>query len=35
MSPNHIDAIDALINAIGGYLRAQEATPSYAMLVIQ
>jgi phage terminase large subunit-like protein len=34
MSPNKIDAIDALINAIGGYLRAQAPTPMYGMLVM-
>jgi phage terminase large subunit-like protein len=34
-SPNKIDAIDALTLAIGGYLRAQEATPRYSMLVLQ
>ena len=34
MSPNKIDAIDALLNAIGGYLRAQTATPTYSMLVM-
>jgi phage terminase large subunit-like protein len=33
-SPNKIDAIDALLLAIGGYLRAQEATPAYNMLVM-
>jgi phage terminase large subunit-like protein len=33
-SPNKIDAIDALLLAIGGYLRAQEATPKYNMLVM-
>jgi hypothetical protein len=34
MSPNKIDALDALLNGIGGYLRAQEATPTYSMLVM-
>ena len=34
-SPNKIDAIDALIMAIGGYLRATAAvTPTYQMLVV-
>ena len=33
MSPHKIDAIDALLLAIGGYLRAQTATPNYAMAV--
>jgi phage terminase large subunit-like protein len=33
-SPNKIDAIDALTLGIGGYLRAQAATPQYAMAVI-
>jgi phage terminase large subunit-like protein len=34
MSPNKIDAIDALLNAISGWLRAQAATPQYAILVM-
>lgn len=34
MSPNKIDAIDALINAIGGFLRAQAAAPEYGVLVV-
>jgi phage terminase large subunit-like protein len=33
-SPNKIDAIDALLQAIGGYLRATAATPQYAITVI-
>jgi phage terminase large subunit-like protein len=33
-SPNKIDAIDALLLAIGGFLRAQASTPQYAMLVV-
>jgi phage terminase large subunit-like protein len=33
-SPNKIDAIDALLLAIGGWLRAQAATPQYAITVI-
>jgi phage terminase large subunit-like protein len=33
-SPNKIDAIDALLLAIGGWLRAQATTPSYAVLVV-
>jgi phage terminase large subunit-like protein len=33
-SPNKIDAIDALIQAIGGYLRATAAPPQYAITVI-
>jgi phage terminase large subunit-like protein len=32
-SPNKIDAIDALLLAIGGVLRAQTATPQYSMAV--
>ena len=33
-SPNKIDAIDAILWAIGGWLRAQAATPQYAITVI-
>jgi hypothetical protein len=33
-SPHKIDAIDALLLAIGGYLRAQSATPAYTMAVM-
>lgn len=32
-SPHKIDAIDALVSAVGGYLRAQTPAPSYAMAV--
>ena len=34
MSPNKIDAIDALLSAIGGYLRSHVAAPTYEMLVV-
>ena len=33
-SPNKIDAIDALLSAIGGYLRAAAATPKYSITVL-
>lgn len=33
-SPHKIDAIDALLNAIGGWLRLQAATLEYAVLVV-
>jgi phage terminase large subunit-like protein len=33
MSPNKIDGIDALLLAIGGYLRASAPAPQYAMVV--
>jgi phage terminase large subunit-like protein len=33
-SPHKIDAIDALVSAIGGVLRAQAPAPVYAMLVV-
>jgi phage terminase large subunit-like protein len=33
-SPNKIDAIDALIQAIGGYLRATAPLPQYAITVV-
>lgn len=33
-SPNKIDAVDAVILAIGGYLRAAAATPKYDVFVI-
>jgi phage terminase large subunit-like protein len=33
-SPNKIDAIDALLNAIGGWLRLAAAEPTYALLVV-
>jgi phage terminase large subunit-like protein len=32
-SPHKIDAIDALVSGVGGYLRAQTPAPSYAMAV--
>lgn len=33
-SPNKIDAIDALISAIGGWLRLAPAAPDYSVLVV-
>ena len=35
MSPNKIDAIDALLNAIGGWLRAGAVEPTYAVHVVE